>query len=172
VSGGVLLAFAWVVSLAGFQVATYGRIGVATEATGEVGFPQDSFNRSADRGRSAWDRPHRVAVNGVFELPFFRQQKGALGKLLGGWQSTGFLTLQSGAPFSVLGGTDPGLRLSGLVTTVRANSNTALDVSGMSLEQIFLAGGARLFSHVTVANPLGNTGRNILRSSPTRKLLV
>jgi len=27
----VPLAFAWVVSLAGFQVATYGRIGVATE---------------------------------------------------------------------------------------------------------------------------------------------
>jgi hypothetical protein len=82
--------------------------------TGEIGYPQNSFNRSADRGRSAWDRPQRVAVNGVFELPFFRQQKGALGKALGGWQVTGFLTLQSGAPFSVLDGSDPGLLLSGL----------------------------------------------------------
>ena len=44
--------------------------------TGEIGYPQDSFNRNADRGRSAWDRPHRLAMNGVFELPFFRQQKG------------------------------------------------------------------------------------------------
>jgi hypothetical protein len=100
--------------------------------TGEIGYPQNSFNRSADRGRSAWDRPHRIAVNGVFELPFFRQQKGALGKILGGWLATGFLTLQSGAPFSVLDGSDPGLRLSGLPTTVPANLNTNLDVSRMS----------------------------------------
>jgi hypothetical protein len=133
--------------------------------TGEIGYPQNSFNRSADRGRSAWDRPHRVAVNGVFELPFFRQQTGALGKILGGWQATGFLTLQSGAPFSVLDGSDPGLLLTGLVSTVRANLNTNLDVSRMSIEQILAAGGAKLFSHVTAASPLGNTGRNILRSS-------
>jgi hypothetical protein len=133
--------------------------------TGEIGYPQNSFNRGADRGRSAWDRPQRVAVNGVFELPFFRQQKGALGKALGGWQVTGFLTLQSGAPFSVLDGSDPGLLLSGLATTVRANLNTNLDVSRMSIEQIVAAGGARLFSHVTAANPLGSMGRNMLRSS-------
>src|SRR5215468_10382212 len=102
--------------------------------TGEIGFPQDSFNRNADRGRSAFDRPHRVAVNGVLELPFLLRQKGALGRILGGWQATGFLTLQSGAPFSVLDGTDPGLRLSGLATTVRANINTVLDVSRMSID--------------------------------------
>jgi hypothetical protein len=84
---------------------------------------------------------------------------------LGGWQATGFLTLQSGAPFSVLDGSDPGLLLSGLATTVRANLNTNLDVSRMSIEQILAEGGARLFSHVTPANPLGNMGRNMLRSS-------
>jgi hypothetical protein len=138
--------------------------------TGEIGFPQDSFHRIADRGRSAWDRPQRIAVNGVFELPFFRQQKGALGKILGGWQTTGFLTLQSGAPFSVLDGADPGSRLFGLAATVRANLNTNLDLSRMSIEQILAAGGARLFSHVAAANPLGNTGRNILRSSSLRNV--
>jgi hypothetical protein len=140
--------------------------------TGEIGFPQDSFHRSGDRGRSAWDRPQRLAVNGVFELPFFRQQKGVLKKILGGWQAAGFLTLQSGAPFSVLDGADPGLRLSGLATTVRANVNTDLDLSALSIEQILAAGGARLFSHVTAGNPFGDTGRNILRSSSLRNLDV
>jgi hypothetical protein len=138
--------------------------------TGEIGYPQDSFHRSADRGRSAFDRPHRIAVNGVFELPFFRQQKGAFGKILGGWQTTGFLTLQSGAPFSVLDGADPGFRLSGLASTVRANVNNDLDLSQVSVDEIYRAGGARLFSHVTAANPIGNTGRNILRSSSLRNL--
>ena len=138
--------------------------------TGEIGFPQDSFNRNADRGRSAFDRPHRFTVNGVFELPLFHQRKDLLGKLLSGWQATGFLVLQSGAPFSVLDGADPGLRLAGLVSTVRANMNTNLDLAHMSLEEIYRAGGARLFSHVTAASPLGNMGRNILRSSPLSNL--
>jgi hypothetical protein len=46
---------------------------------------------------------------------------------------------------------------------VRANLDTNLDVSRMSIERILAAGGAKLFSHVTAAAPLGNTGRNILR---------
>jgi hypothetical protein len=112
--------------------------------TGEMGFPQDSFNRNADRGRSAFDRPHRIAVNDLFELPFFRDRRDILGKTLGGWQATGFLTLQSGAPFSVLDGGDPGLRLSGLASTVRANVSTSLELARMSVEDIYRAGGSLL----------------------------
>jgi len=132
--------------------------------TGEIGIAQDSFNRRADRARSAFDRPHRLAVNGVLELPFYRGQKGA-GKVLGGWQLSGFLTLQSGAPFAALDGADPGFRLSGLASTVRANVNTSLDLARMTVEEIVRAGGRSLFSRVSAANPLGNLGRNILRSS-------
>ena len=138
--------------------------------TGEIAFPQDSFNRGADRGRSAFDRPHRFTVNGVFELPVRPERKDALGKLFSGWQATAFLTLQSGAPFSVLDGADPGLRLAGLISTVRANVNTDLDLAHMSLEEIYRAGGVRLFSHVTAASPLGNMGRNVLQSSPLSNL--
>ena len=86
------------------------------------------------------------------------------GKILGGWQFSGFLTFQSGAPFAAQDGADPGYRLGGLSSTVRANSNTSLDLARMSVEQIYRAGGAKLFSRATAANPLGNLGRNILRS--------
>lgn len=34
----------------------------------------------------------------------------------------------------------------------------------MPVDQILQAGGARLFRRVTAANPLGNLGRNVLRS--------
>jgi len=64
-----------------------------------------------------------------------------------------------------MNGGDPGLRLSGIAPTVRANLNTNLDLARMSVEQMYRAGGARLFSPVTAARPLGNMGRNILRSS-------
>ena len=73
--------------------------------------PSFPSNRRLDRGRSTYDRPHRFAFNGVYELPFHREQKGFMGRVLGGWQISGFLTLQSGAPFSPINGPDPGFRL-------------------------------------------------------------
>jgi len=136
--------------------------------SGEVAVSQDSFNRRADRGRSTYDRPHRFTMNAVYETPWFREQKGVAGKLLGGWQLSPFFTMQSGAPLTALDGADPGFRLSGIDALVgnaiRANVNTNLNPATMSVEELFLAGGARLFSRVTAASPLGNVGRNILRS--------
>jgi hypothetical protein len=138
--------------------------------TGEIGIAQDAFNRRAERGRSAFDRPHRFVANGVFELPFYRSQNNVRSRALGGWQLSAFLTLQSGAPFSALAGEDPGSRVFQLATTVRANANTTLDLARMSIEEIMRAGGASLFARVTAANPLGNMGRNVLRSAPYRNM--
>ncbi|MGQ9915908.1 MAG: TonB-dependent receptor [Bryobacteraceae bacterium] len=142
--------------------------------SGEVAVSQDSYNRRADRGRSTYDRPHRFSVNGVYELPFFREQRGTVGKLLGGWQVSGFLTLQSGAPFSPLNGADPGFRLSGIDglvgNAIRPNVATNLDLSRMTLREILQAGGRTLFSQVTAASPIGNAGRNILRADGINNL--
>ncbi|MGH9661771.1 MAG: carboxypeptidase regulatory-like domain-containing protein [Bryobacteraceae bacterium] len=142
--------------------------------SGEIAIPQDSFNRSADRGRSTYDRPHRFSVNGVFELPWMQNQAGPLGRVLGGWQLNAFLTFQSGPAMSVLNGADPGGRvqgISGLVgNSIRPNLNTSLDVSSMTLESIRAAGGRSLFTAVTAADPLGNLGRNILRTDGIQKL--
>jgi hypothetical protein len=135
---------------------------------GDVALSQDSFDRHADRGRSTYDRPHRLAVNGVLELPYMRNARGLAGHFLGGWQINGFLTLQSGGPFSPLNGADPGFRLTGISgqvgNAIRPNLNTTLDLSGMSVEEIVRAGGGRLFSQVTALSPIGNAGRNILRA--------
>lgn len=138
--------------------------------TGEIGIAQDAFNRRAERGRSAFDRPHRFVANGVFELPFYGSQNNVRSRLLGGWQLSAFLTLQSGAPFSALAGADPGGRVNPLGTTVRANVNTTLDLSRMSIGELLRAGGASLFAPVTAANPIGNMGRNVLRSAPYRNM--
>ena len=130
---------------------------------GDVGIAQDPFNRRAERGRSSFDRPRRFVANGVWELP---SPGGWFGRtLLGGWQVSGFITLQSGAPFTAIDGADPAFRLSGLASTVRANVNTNLDLARMSVSEIFQAGGAALFSRVTAAGELGNIGRNVLRSN-------
>ncbi|HEX7297019.1 MAG TPA: TonB-dependent receptor [Pyrinomonadaceae bacterium] len=153
-------------------------IDVASEifnpSSGEVAVSQDSFNRNADRGRSTYDRPHRLTGNFVYELPWHQNQQGFTGHLLGGWQLNGFFTFQSGAPFTVLNGSDPAGALSGINTLVgdaiRPNLNTNLPLGGMTVPEIIAAGGAGLFQRITAAQRVGNAGRNILRADGINNL--
>jgi hypothetical protein len=137
-------------------------------SSGEVAVSQDSFNRNSDRARSTYDRPHRLTGNFVYELPWFQDQQGMKGRVLGGWQINGFFTFQSGAPFTVLNGSDPAGALSGINTLVgdaiRPNLNTTLPIAGMTIPDVLAAGGASLFQRITAAQRVGNAGRNILRA--------
>jgi Carboxypeptidase regulatory-like domain len=137
-------------------------------SAGEIAVAQDSYNRRSDRARSSFDRPHRLAGNFVYELPYYRDQNGFAGHLLGGWQLNSQFSLQSGSPFTPLNGSDPAgalLSISALVgNAIRPNLNTTLDLSSMSVEEIVAAGGRSLFSPITAAQRIGNAGRNILRS--------
>jgi hypothetical protein len=137
-------------------------------SSGEIAVAQDSYNRRSDRARSSFDRPHRLAGNFVYELPYFRDQKGFTGHVLGGWQLNSFFTLQSGSPFTPLNGSDPAGALASISSLVgnaiRPNINTTLNLSGMSVEEILQAGGRSLFTPITAAQRVGNAGRNILRS--------
>ncbi len=139
-------------------------------ALSDVAVPQDSFNRKPERGRSTFDRPHRFTVNGVWEVPVFREQKGFFGRVFGGWQLAPFLTLQSGAPFTPLNGADPAGRLSGISglvgNAIRPVVNSTLDVSSMTVVELYRRwqGGERFFRQVTAAEQIGNAGRGILRA--------
>ena len=141
----------------------------------EVAVAQDSFNLAADRALSSFDRPHRISGNVVYELPIFREQQGFVGRALGGFQVNSFFTLQSGAPFTVLNGSDPGFALNGIDALVgnaiRPNLVGNPNFSGMSPRAIrdqcgAPVGGNRcpnFFSFITAAQRVGTAGRNILR---------
>lgn len=143
-------------------------------SSGEVAVSQDSFNRRADRGRSAYDRPHRLSGNFVYELPWYQEQRGFVGHLLGGWQINGFFTFQSGAPFTVLNGSDPAGALGGINSLVgdaiRPNLNTSLPLGSMTVPELISAGGRSLFQQITAAQRVGNAGRNILRADGINNL--
>lgn len=143
-------------------------------SSGEVAVSQDSYNRSSDRARSTYDRPHRLAGNFVYELPWYQNQQGLVGHLLGGWQVNGFFTFQSGAPFTVLNGSDPAGALAGINTLVgdaiRPNVITNLPLGGMAVPEIIAAGGASLFQRITAAQRVGSAGRNILRADGINNL--
>jgi hypothetical protein len=129
-------------------------------STAEFTRTQNSFDRRADRGRSGYDRPHRLTGNFVYELPFYPHQTGTTGKLLGGWQVNSIFTFQSGAPFTVTLGKDP----NGSGNPIRPNLNTNLDLSSMTIPEILAAGGVNLFRDLSPGQLVGNAGRNILRS--------
>jgi hypothetical protein len=57
-----------------------------------------------DRGPSDFDRPQRLAIVYLWEVPGPRS--GWLSNLLGGWQLAGITIFQSGTPFSVGNGSD------------------------------------------------------------------
>lgn len=53
-----------------------------------------------ERGNSGFDARHVFTANFIWDLPFFKQQKGIVGRLLGGWQFNGILLVQPGRLFT------------------------------------------------------------------------
>ena len=70
------------------------------------GLPQDSQNTRAERALSDFHAAHRLAFSYVYELPFgigrrWLNRTGVLNGLVGGWQFSGIVSLQTGHPFTV-----------------------------------------------------------------------
>jgi outer membrane receptor protein involved in Fe transport len=80
------------------------------QAGGNLPVPQNSYNLSAEYGPSRFDRRNVFNANWVYELPFFSKQQGLTGRVLGGWEFSGIVQLQSGQWLSAIGNSsiDPG----------------------------------------------------------------
>src|SRR5262249_30781369 len=59
-----------------------------------------------NRGVADFDLPHRFVTSYVWMLPRLTHGSAALRHVIGGWESSGLLTVQSGQPFSISSGTD------------------------------------------------------------------
>jgi hypothetical protein len=90
---------------------------------GELQGSMEVNNLRLDRGLSAFDATHRLAISSIYELPFFRQSQGFTRAAFGGWQLNGILSLQSGFPFTVV--TSEDYNLDGVFTD-RPNATSAI----------------------------------------------
>ena len=73
-------------------------------STGNPAFNTAFNNESTlqdSRGLSDFDRPQRLVVSYVYDLPLLRNATGVVHSALGGWQISGVTTFQSGLPFSI-----------------------------------------------------------------------
>ncbi len=66
----------------------------------EAAGPQNPFDTKGERGFSGFDRPHALAMNWIWDVPAYTDQKGILGKALGGWQVNGTYFLANGQRFT------------------------------------------------------------------------
>lgn len=120
--------------------------------------PQDPRNIRAERGNSIIDMRHRLTLSYLWELPFgsgkaLLNHGGPVNWVLGGWQTNGILTMQSGLPFS------PVLQIS----TTNTGTGSRPDVVGAVSYPHTLQ---RWFDPSAFGTPApytyGNAGRNIL----------
>ncbi|HEV2864339.1 MAG TPA: TonB-dependent receptor, partial [Pyrinomonadaceae bacterium] len=91
-----------------------------------------------ERGPSDYDVRHHFVASGLWELPFWRKEKNALGKVLGGWQVSGILTTHTGFPWTPVVGQCVSTRGPSLCPTrpVRYFGNVGNDLS----EEAFITG--------------------------------
>ncbi|MDQ6665835.1 MAG: TonB-dependent receptor [Acidobacteriota bacterium] len=65
---------------------------------------QDARNRNQERGRYPFDLTHTSSNSFVYQPPFLAHFKGWKRAVIGGWQTSGILTIHTGFPFTLNGG--------------------------------------------------------------------
>ncbi len=142
--------------------------------------PQNAYDLASEYQLAAFDRRHILSINYIYELPFFKTQKGFIGKALGGWQASGIVTYNTGLPFTATTSAyDPaGLGIINTNPAARPNLLCNPNIGGLGTAQQFFntacfqtnpnlldTGGNRIL----VPNIVGNTARgNITGPKTTR----
>ncbi len=125
----------------------------------------DVTNFRLERGLSTFDTRHRFITSYTYDLPYGHNRQfgahssGVMNALLGGWQTNGIVTLQSGNPL------DPttGLQLSGTQTGTRPDVNCNPNSFSHDPAEWF---NIACFSDNFIGR-YGTAGRNIIIGPPT-----
>jgi hypothetical protein len=67
----------------------------------------NTYNLKQSYGPSTLNTPHMFVASYVYDFPFYRAQRGFIGKVLGGWEISGITTVQSGQSLSITQNSDP-----------------------------------------------------------------
>jgi Carboxypeptidase regulatory-like domain/TonB dependent receptor len=78
---------------------------IAFDSNGQLSPPQDQYNRRAEKSLANIDRPQRLVLSYLYELPWGEGKpflnQGIWSKILGGFAISGIHTYQSGAPLRI-----------------------------------------------------------------------
>lgn len=121
---------------------------------------RDPFNRELDYGNSDYNRFQRLVISGIWSLPALSDHNAMVKRMLGRWNVSTIVTLESGLPFSVTSPLDNAF--SGLTNNadqILANASSPGNRSeGQKLLEWF---NTSAFTYNTIGT-FGTSGRNIL----------
>ncbi len=133
--------------------------------------PQNSFNLAADRSLAYFNAKFRWVTSGVYEMPFGKDHRmaatGAPAAILGGWQLSAVLQLQSGFPYTIDYKGDP-INIGGGSGGILVRPNYVLGSNGMPVDPNLSSSQrstARWFNTSAFVQPVyafGNVGRNTM----------
>ncbi|HBY59885.1 MAG TPA: hypothetical protein DEH78_08680, partial [Solibacterales bacterium] len=130
----------------------------------------DARRIANNRGPADFDRTHRLTLAYIYQFPVLRSNR-VLGAVAGGWSLNGMLTLQSGSPFSAVGGAAANAYWAqvGRTRVDFVANKTAADARKTGSVQSRID---QFFDPTVFMNSddrWGNTGRNILRGPVQRQ---
>jgi Carboxypeptidase regulatory-like domain/TonB-dependent Receptor Plug Domain len=89
----------------------------------------DAYNFKGSYGLSTLNTPQILVVSYVYDLPFYKDQSGLIGHVLGGWEISGITNFQSGQSTTVTqNGVDP--------FATAANNNSGLNLARGATAQL------------------------------------
>ncbi len=149
-------------------------------ANGQSPGPQDNINGEDpqnwkdSKGPLVFNQRNRTIANFIYELPYRRDGKGALGLLLGAWQVGGIATFATGLPYSITQGDDLNSGKSQDGGQIRPDLVGSTSVANQNLQQWY---NPLAFQRVTCNIPSrpdlchwGGAGQNLLNSPSARNL--
>jgi len=80
---------------------------LTNNSTDRSSAPYDTYNFGADYGPASFSRSQVLVINYVYDLPFYRDQQGLVGHILGGWEVSGISSFETGFPTTIFQFNDP-----------------------------------------------------------------
>jgi hypothetical protein len=72
-----------------------------TDGPGDFATPQNAYDIAAEYGPAHFDRRHIFGANFAYYLPWYKNQRGVAGHILGGWEVSGIISAYTGLPYTV-----------------------------------------------------------------------
>jgi hypothetical protein len=143
----------------GFLLTTSYTLGRATNYSDDNGGIATPADVERSKGPAGFDRTHAFASSFIWDTPFYKNDRGALGWILGGWQVSGLFTAYSGTPINF---TASGATLRAPGNTQRPNVSGTPEVFGD-------IGPGRLYFDTSVLSaPAENTWGSLTRNGSIR----
>lgn len=136
--------------------------------------PENSYNIGLDRGRATLDRRHVFTANYIYDIPFFDKRHDFAGHVLGGWEVTGVVSLQSGLGYTPTTNYDAA-GLGNVPALIAGNRPNLLCDPNQNAPHTF----EQWFNTACIQpaptsapfpNAVGNAGRGIIDGPPTKRV--